>query len=160
VLLGLTLYFDRSLGANLLYRFERAQYLELQKEHAAKKEERRGAGRKRGDGDAEAGEWKASDVYGAEHLLRLFGGYLSAVCARAPHTRSSQPAGHHRTHDDGCALCRLAQGAPRRLLGVSRLLLPARRHPARAHATFCCRYVAKEQSRLFTAYEAAPAARS
>ncbi|PWN96758.1 MRG-domain-containing protein [Tilletiopsis washingtonensis] len=122
VLLGLTLYFDRSLGANLLYRFERAQYLELQKEHAAKKEERRGAGRKRGDGDAEAGEWKASDVYGAEHLLRLFVN-LPGIIA---HTTMDAPS-------------------------VALL---------KEHLGDFLAYVAKEQSRLFTAYEAAPAARS
>lgn len=52
VIAGLKLYFDRSLGTILLYRFERQQYLEIRKEHPGK---------------------EPSDIYGAEHLLRLFG---------------------------------------------------------------------------------------
>ncbi|KAJ1033872.1 hypothetical protein NDA16_000080 [Ustilago loliicola] len=72
VLKGLKLYFDRSLGQNLLYRFERAQYVEYRKKN----------GPKMGDGDIGAntrtgtgsmgGDMEPSDVYGAEHLLRLF----------------------------------------------------------------------------------------
>lgn len=72
VLKGLKLYFDRSLGQNLLYRFERAQYVEYRKKN----------GPKMGDGDigsstrsgtgSMGGDMEPSDVYGAEHLLRLF----------------------------------------------------------------------------------------
>ncbi|PWN52642.1 NuA4 histone acetyltransferase complex, Eaf3/MRG15 subunit [Violaceomyces palustris] len=67
VLAGLKLYFDRSLGQNLLYRFERTQFVEMRKKN----------GPKMGDGDlgnsgALGGEKEPSDVYGAEHLLRLF----------------------------------------------------------------------------------------
>ncbi|ODV91922.1 hypothetical protein CANCADRAFT_18276, partial [Tortispora caseinolytica NRRL Y-17796] len=51
VVSGLALYFDRALGNMLLYKFERQQYLEIRKKYA---------------------EFIASDVYGAEHLLRLF----------------------------------------------------------------------------------------
>ncbi|KAI5846545.1 MRG-domain-containing protein [Morchella snyderi] len=51
VIAGLKLYFDRSLGTILLYRFERQQYLEIRKEHPGK---------------------EPSEIYGAEHLLRLF----------------------------------------------------------------------------------------
>jgi mortality factor 4-like protein 1 len=51
VLSGIKLYFDRSLGNILLYRFERQQYAELRKEHP---------------------ERQMSEIYGAEHLLRLF----------------------------------------------------------------------------------------
>lgn len=51
VLSGLKLYFDRSLGNVLLYRFERQQYLEARKAHPDK---------------------AMSEIYGAEHLLRLF----------------------------------------------------------------------------------------
>lgn len=51
---GLGLYFNKALGNNLLYRFERGQYAEQLK--------------KLGDKDVQL-----SSVYGAEHLLRLFG---------------------------------------------------------------------------------------
>ena len=52
VISGLKLYFDRSLGNILLYRFERQQLLDIKKEWPDK---------------------EASEIYGAEHLLRLFG---------------------------------------------------------------------------------------
>ncbi|WVF65329.1 hypothetical protein IAT40_000055 [Kwoniella sp. CBS 6097] len=51
IISGITLYFDKALGNNLLYRFERAQYVE----------------QKRLSGDR-----PMSEIYGAEHLLRLF----------------------------------------------------------------------------------------
>ena len=51
---GLGLYFNKALGNNLLYRFERGQYQEHYK-------------RLQGTGKA------MSSVYGGEHLLRLFG---------------------------------------------------------------------------------------
>lgn len=52
IIAGITLYFDKALGNNLLYRFERAQYVEQKRA---------------------AGDRPMSEVYGAEHLLRLFG---------------------------------------------------------------------------------------
>ncbi|ODQ66960.1 MRG-domain-containing protein [Nadsonia fulvescens var. elongata DSM 6958] len=51
VLSGIKIYFDRSLGNILLYRYERQQYLEILKTNADK---------------------SMSEIYGAEHLLRLF----------------------------------------------------------------------------------------
>lgn len=51
VISGLKLYFDRSLGNILLYRFERQQYLEIRKSQSDK---------------------SMCEIYGAEHLLRLF----------------------------------------------------------------------------------------
>jgi hypothetical protein len=54
IMAGLVVYFDKCLGNNLLYRFERAQYVNMRKET---KEEK-----------------AMSEIYGAEHLLRLFGG--------------------------------------------------------------------------------------
>ncbi|KAK2459842.1 hypothetical protein APHAL10511_008163 [Amanita phalloides] len=56
---GLKCYFDRSLGANLLYRFERQQYADVRKKYIT--------GPK-----VIVGQEKAmSAVYGAEHLLRM-----------------------------------------------------------------------------------------
>jgi hypothetical protein len=49
---GIQKYFDAALGSLLLYRFERIQYAEAIKSFAGK---------------------SMSEVYGAEHLLRLFG---------------------------------------------------------------------------------------
>lgn len=48
---GLQLYFNRSLGSLLLYRFERQQYFEIRRDTA---------------------DFEPVSVYGAEHLLRLF----------------------------------------------------------------------------------------
>lgn len=56
---GIQLYFDRSLGNLLLYRFERQQYVDVKKESKDK---------------------EMSEIYGAEHLLRLFG-RLPAGCS-------------------------------------------------------------------------------
>lgn len=51
IISGITLYFDKALGNNLLYRFERAQYVEQKRANVDK---------------------PMSEIYGAEHLLRLF----------------------------------------------------------------------------------------
>ena len=51
---GLRAYFDKALGTILLYRFERQQYLDVLKEWPGK---------------------APSEIYGAEHLLRLCGEY-------------------------------------------------------------------------------------
>ncbi|MBW0515892.1 hypothetical protein O181_055607 [Austropuccinia psidii MF-1] len=53
VLAGLKVYFDRSLGHSLLYRNERQQYIEIRKKSGLEGK-------------------TASEIYGAEHLLRLF----------------------------------------------------------------------------------------
>jgi len=52
VISGIKLYFDRCLGNILLYRFERQQYVDVRRSSEGK---------------------EMSDIYGAEHLLRLFG---------------------------------------------------------------------------------------
>ncbi|KAL8276184.1 hypothetical protein RQP46_011396 [Phenoliferia psychrophenolica] len=54
---GLRLYFNKALGNNLLYRFEREQYSTQMKTAAA------------ANGNQEV---EVSSIYGAEHLLRLF----------------------------------------------------------------------------------------
>ncbi|KAI9636874.1 MRG-domain-containing protein [Dioszegia hungarica] len=51
IISGITIYFDKALGNNLLYRFERAQYVEQRRAISDK---------------------AMSEIYGAEHLLRLF----------------------------------------------------------------------------------------
>lgn len=61
IISGLQLYFDRSIGANLLYRFERPQYAEVRKMYVTGLH-------------VELGQEKdMSAVYGAEHLLRMIG---------------------------------------------------------------------------------------
>lgn len=49
---GIKLYFDKALGSLLLYKFERQQYSEILKSSQNR---------------------PMSDIYGAEHLLRLLG---------------------------------------------------------------------------------------
>lgn len=98
---GLRLYFSKCLGNNLLYRFERGQYAEQQGTSAAclpwdhKKSLIRWV-------------WTDKDVaqvYGAEHLLRLFG--MLWTWSLPPVTRAdtsfprSELAGVAGSHDDG-----------------------------------------------------------
>lgn len=52
VIQGLVMYFNKALGSLLLYQFERQQYSELRRKHPNK---------------------DMVDIYGAEHLLRLYG---------------------------------------------------------------------------------------
>ena len=59
VLQGLEVYFDKSLGNNLLYRFERQQFYEVHKQIES--------------GHGEHAGKTLCDMYGCEHLLRLFG---------------------------------------------------------------------------------------
>ena len=60
VLSGLEVYFNRAIASNLLYRFERPQFMQIKKE---------------ADERAQDDELKQmSGVYGVEHLLRLVGG--------------------------------------------------------------------------------------
>ncbi|EEB95162.1 hypothetical protein MPER_05914, partial [Moniliophthora perniciosa FA553] len=59
IITGLQIYFDRALGSNLLYRFERPQYAGVRKQYIT------GQTVKIGE------EKEMSVVYGAEHLLRM-----------------------------------------------------------------------------------------
>ena len=65
IIAGLTTYFDRALGANLLYRFERPQYAEIRREYVT------------GPKVVVGQEREMSSIYGAEHLLRMLGEYSS-----------------------------------------------------------------------------------
>lgn len=67
VISGLRLYFDRAIGTNLLYRFERPQYMEQRKMYVT------------GSHVIVGQEKEMSQVYGAEHLLRMLGDYISPV---------------------------------------------------------------------------------
>ncbi|KAI0781567.1 MRG-domain-containing protein [Irpex lacteus] len=59
VIAGLQTYFDRGLGANLLYRFERPQFAEIRRQYVT------------GQTVVVGQEKDMSAVYGAEHLLRM-----------------------------------------------------------------------------------------
>ena len=61
VIAGIQTYFDRSLGANLLYRFERPQFAEIRRQYVT------------GQTVVVGQEKDMSAVYGAEHLLRMLG---------------------------------------------------------------------------------------
>ncbi|KAH6902543.1 MRG-domain-containing protein [Coprinopsis sp. MPI-PUGE-AT-0042] len=56
---GLQTYFDKSLGTNLLYRFERPQYAQIRKQYWT------------GQDVVIGTEKEMSSIYGAEHLLRM-----------------------------------------------------------------------------------------
>ena len=55
------MYFDKALGSNLLYRFERPQYAEIRKRYVT------------GPTVQVNQEREMSAIYGAEHLLRMIG---------------------------------------------------------------------------------------
>lgn len=72
---GLTVYFDRALGANLLYRFERPQFAEVRRQY------------KTGQQVIIGQEKEVSAVYGAEHLLRMIGEfYVLSYTIYLPYT--------------------------------------------------------------------------
>ena len=61
IIAGLQTYFDRALGANLLYRFERPQYAEIRRQFVT------------GPQVIVGQEREMSSIYGAEHFLRMLG---------------------------------------------------------------------------------------
>lgn len=61
IIAGLQTYFDRALGANLLYRFERPQYADIRRQYIT------------GPKVIVGQEKEMSSIYGAEHLLRMLG---------------------------------------------------------------------------------------
>jgi mortality factor 4-like protein 1 len=64
---GLKVYFDKALGSNLLYRFERPQYAEMRKRYVT------------GPTVQVNQEREMSAIYGAEHLLRMIGLSFSSL---------------------------------------------------------------------------------
>ena len=87
VINGLQVYFDRSLGANLLYRFERPQYAEIRKRFVTGPNVKVGT------------EKEMSAVYGAEHLLRMIGetrgeDLRSTQTLISPHSESTAASLH------------------------------------------------------------------
>ncbi|CAE7091356.1 unnamed protein product [Rhizoctonia solani] len=76
IISGLQLYFDKSVGANLLYRFERAQYAQVRRKYVA-------------GPLVMAGEPRdLSTIYGAEHLLRLIVNLPSMISQTTMDTES------------------------------------------------------------------------
>lgn len=69
IIAGFQTYFDRALGANLLYRFERPQYAEIRRQYVT------------GQNVIVGQEKEMSTVYGAEHLLRMLGAYFLSMPA-------------------------------------------------------------------------------
>ena len=102
VVMGMKDYFENCLGRILLYRFERQQYLEVKK------------GMEKGTGDF-AGKKGVGDVYGPEHLCRLFGmfqfsfllGNLSCDLCIPAH--SSDPPRAHCPNKHGRPVCPQAE---------------------------------------------------
>lgn len=75
---GIKQYFDRALGNILLYRFERQQYLNMRKQYPGK---------------------RMSEVYGPEHLLRLF---VSLPALIAQTNMDQQSVAALREHVEDC----------------------------------------------------------
>lgn len=67
VIAGVREYFNKCLGRILLYRFERPQYYKVHKDLES--------------GSGENAGKSLCDMYGCEHLLRLFGEHARQACA-------------------------------------------------------------------------------
>ncbi|KAI0075024.1 MRG-domain-containing protein [Panus rudis PR-1116 ss-1] len=71
IIAGLQTYFDRALGANLLYRFERPQYAEIRRKYVT------------GPTVIVGKEKEMSQIYGAEHFLRMLVSLPAMVASSA-----------------------------------------------------------------------------
>jgi mortality factor 4-like protein 1 len=74
---GLQVYFDKALGSNLLYRFERPQYAEMRKRYVT------------GQTVQVNQEREMSSIYGAEHLLRMIGVLPPLLSAEIDHQQNA-----------------------------------------------------------------------
>jgi mortality factor 4-like protein 1 len=66
IISGIQCYFDKALGSNLLYRFERLQYSDIRKRYWTGQDVVVGVTEK-----------EMSCIYGAEHLLRMLGTWFN-----------------------------------------------------------------------------------
>lgn len=100
IISGLVVYFDRSLGANLLYRFERPQFAEVKKNT------------KTGQKVIVGQEKEVSVVYGAEHLLRMLGTFEIPVndAMHGAYDAYSQSTGYDCAIEFGPGECGACEG--------------------------------------------------
>lgn len=77
IISGIKLYFEKSIGSNLLYRFERGQYGEMKRKF-------------QNPNLPEEEKKEMIQVYGVEHLLRLFGEFRNFM--PSPFYMSLSPA--------------------------------------------------------------------
>lgn len=138
VVAGLKLYFTKCVGNNLLYRFERGRYQDYVDKNDPK------------DGS----ELDLAAVYGAEHLLRLFG----ASCSRTAATLATDQALSQST----ClSSSHTQQWTPRRSLSCASSLPPSSSAFAPRPCLSCsdptCRWFANNKNKYFGAeYETMP----
>jgi hypothetical protein len=78
VIAGLREYFDQTLGRILLYRFEREQWFQVRQ--------------KMESGEGKFADKKPSDIYGPEHLCRLFGSFPSSSSPPPPSSSPPSPS--------------------------------------------------------------------
>jgi hypothetical protein len=98
---GLQVYFDKALGSNLLYRFERPQYAEIRKRYVT------------GPTVQVNQEREMSAIYGAEHLLRMIGSSSMSLSVKLTSNLTpltgSELAIHGRRIYDGPGECRFGE---------------------------------------------------
>ena len=97
VIAGVKEYFNKSLGRILLYRFERQQFYEIHKQIES--------------GHGEHAGKTLCDMYGCEHLLRLFGQFFSKMSSHdvADFTLVSMPDLIAHTNMDSQSVSRLRE---------------------------------------------------
>ena len=98
VIAGVREYFNKSLGRILLYRFERQQFYEVHKQIES--------------GHGEHAGKTLCDMYGCEHLLRLFGKSKLTLAFEFADTDEcySFHARSHRSHEHGRSVCEPVTG--------------------------------------------------
>ena len=99
VIAGVREYFNKSLGRILLYRFERQQFYEVHKQIES--------------GHGEHAGKTLCDMYGCEHLLRLFGQSTILIFPPMSHLLTgfcSVYARSHRSHEYGRSVCESVAG--------------------------------------------------